>query len=185
MNPLVQAVNQEVEIIRKHVKPAVRVTQEIVSQYGKVYQAAPCPDRFRPGIPKQCFDNSAKLMLRYRRKPQLLYVEGYVQLNEIPLPIAHGWCVEEGSDLVIDVTLRDAALYFGIAFNREYVKFHRANSDCTSLFNDWEHRWPLEQMPDDLLQTTFHKESDSAVHDVLSRRHHHVQWKAHWKRVVV
>jgi hypothetical protein len=186
VNSLVEAVQHEAEILRTLVRPIARPIQAILVQHGKTYQTAPLPNRFQAGIPKQCFDNAAKLVLRCRRKPQLVYVEGYVQLNEIPIPIHHGWCVEEGSDAVIDVTLQaPGAYYYGVAFRRDYVKFHRSMSDNTSLFNDWERRWPLEQMPEELLQTTFYKENDSAVHDVLSRRNHHAQWKTHWERVVV
>lgn len=115
--------------------------EELVLKFGKKYQWQPRPKKFRRGIPKHCFYNSANLAMR---KDNLIYVEGYASMKDIGIALPHAWVVERGTDTVIDVTTDNFELYIGIPFSTKYLKQRRkVNPDGWSLLDDWTNDFPL------------------------------------------
>jgi hypothetical protein len=115
--------------------------EEIVLKFGQKYEWQERPKGFRRGIPKQCFFNSTKLVLR---RPDLIYVEGFACLKSIAFPIHHAWCVRRGSNKVIDVTPANFGTYWGIPFSTDYVRERWSKQpEGASLLDDWENDFPL------------------------------------------
>lgn len=124
--------------------------EDLVAKWGRDYRAQPLPGKYRRGLPKQCFDNARQLM--YAHWGQLTYVEGYARLAEAPLPILHAWCVEVGSDLVIDPTSENLIDYVGIPFTRQYLADHEINSRTNSVIDDYDRGHPLMRMSEEELR---------------------------------
>jgi hypothetical protein len=110
--------------------------EELVLKFGQEYESQPRPKKFKAGIPKQCFHNSAKLAIR---RPDLVYVEGYGFMKNLGLPILHAWVVERGSNKAIDV--------IGIPFTTQYIRSRlKASSDTVSMLDDYRNDFPLLRM---------------------------------------
>jgi hypothetical protein len=117
---------------------------DFVSRYGKQFEYQELPSTCRKMTPKFCFHNSMWLALNQQN---LVYVEGFALIEKLSLPIHHAWCVEIGSNKVIDPTTDNLRHYFGVPFKKEVVdrKFNDKTGQC-SIIDDVEHRWPLLKM---------------------------------------
>lgn len=71
---------------------------------------------------KQCYDN-AWTMKNRRRKQRLRYCEGYVALENIMIPVHHGWLLND-EDEVVDPSVyqNKTAVYYGIEYADEFAK---------------------------------------------------------------
>ncbi len=111
---------------------------------GREYMPQKLPPRYRVGIPRACFHNAYE---RARRRG-LVYVEGYaVAEGTGGHPSLHAWCVEPGSNLVIDVTWgQPGVAYLGVPF---LLAFRRSQGG--SVLDNWEARFPLfrAEMPEE------------------------------------
>jgi hypothetical protein len=117
------------------------------------------------GEPNACYMNAANLMLSRR---DLLYVEGYAHIGQIPIPTHHAWC-STFDGVVVDPTwdsdrllsgptlgalasLRGAREYIGIPINRVYLVAALIRRKMWGIMNDWEYGWPmLSDAPSDWL----------------------------------
>lgn len=120
-------------------------SEDMVLQYGREFTPSPLEEPYLKDTPKQCFFNSFKLASFF---PNLLYVEGFCLINELPIPIHHAWCIDKNDpDKVIDVTA-DMKSYIGIPFKRAIL---RMNWKTGSLLDDWQGGWKLlRTSPDNL-----------------------------------
>lgn len=97
---------------------APALLQRFVLRNGKSY--TPTKRIGRRGIPKQCFDNAARAVLR-KDRADWSYVEGFAIHRDTPIiAFHHAWVTTDGTN-AMDPTLSDAAEYdyFGITFNRD------------------------------------------------------------------
>lgn len=96
------------------------VERFILRNGGAVQQAAKLPKRYAYGPKRQCFMNATQLVLR---APTLEYVEGFVMLPALPLPIHHAWTVSPAGS-AYDNTLPDTTgcQYLGVTFSREELR---------------------------------------------------------------
>jgi hypothetical protein len=123
--------------------------EDFVLKEGREYRPAPLPKTYRRRPIGQCYANSQ--LLAFQRK--LIYVEGYALDARIKMmPFMHAWCVEPGSDKVIDPTWGLGLSYIGVAFNPAYVRRrHRHNMKLKdagrdyslSLIDDYPGGWPV------------------------------------------
>jgi hypothetical protein len=136
---------------------------DLVERRGQHYEPQKRPKRYRKGIPQHCFVNSAMLVFEHPRS--LVYVEGYVlPLKTIALPIHHAWCAHV-RDLgkAIDVTLDDAAGYFGIPFEMQYLveqwdlEEGEEERISASLIDNVEDGFPLLRMSAEELAAVIYK----------------------------
>ena len=120
-------------------------SNDFVAHFGKSFEYQPLPSKYPKMIPKYCFHNSICLALK---RKNLVYVEGYALIEKLSLPIHHAWCVEIGSNKVIDPTTENVRDYFGVPFKREVIKIKsKDKTGQFSIIDDVEHRWPLLKMP--------------------------------------
>jgi hypothetical protein len=86
-----------------------------VLESGRFFEPQRKPGKYRFGPAKQCYANSNDLR---RAEPALVYCEGVVACDGVPMPVPHAWLSDGGK--VVDVTLRTPArLYFGVPFDAE------------------------------------------------------------------
>ena len=112
-------------------------SEDIVLKFGKEFIPSPLKEPYKKDIPKQCFFNSYKLASLFKN---LIYIEGFGLINELPFPIHHAWCVDIRDPLkVIDVT-SEFKSYIGIPFKRSVL---RMKWKTGSLLDDWMDGWRL------------------------------------------
>jgi hypothetical protein len=117
---------------------------DFVAKYGKSFEYQQLPVKYPKMTPKYCFYNSMCLALKRRN---LVYVEGFALVESALLPIHHAWCVEIGSNKVIDPTTSNLRDYFGVPFKIEVVdKKSKDKTGQCSIIDDVEHKWPLLKM---------------------------------------
>ena len=107
-------------ILETHVQfSPLFIIEKFVFDYGKEFEAAPRPKKYRRMTPKECFKNAYAL----RFEDKLNYVEGYCCAKDFHLPILHAWCVEEGTNTVIDPTLQNPVnyLYYGVTIPQKLL----------------------------------------------------------------
>lgn len=100
---------------------------------------SPRSDRLRRGRPKECYHNAYLLALS---NPRLIYCEGYAVSGNVPLPVAHAWCIDEKGN-VIDPTWKDGRSYYGVPFKIAYVSEKNRSKKNYGIIDNWEHKWPL------------------------------------------
>lgn len=128
--------------------------EHFILRHGLRYTPHPLPAGYQRGPQKQCFTNSYTLSVN----EQLVYVEGYVLLPQIPIPIIHAWCVKPGSDKVIDVTSSDLVEYYGVPFQSRYVVSQAcATRYAGGLLDAWLYHWPLMKMTQEQLKNALHR----------------------------
>lgn len=119
------------------------VLQEFVLRHGRSCAAQPLPKRFRMRQPKNCYWNAQAVV--DRNPGRYWYCEGYVQREELPIPVLHGWAVDS-FDWVIDPTLSNfdtgrseshKAQYFGIVFNHPDYRKIRPRGGGPLLVDDY------------------------------------------------
>lgn len=118
-----------------------------VLKCGFDYIKQPLPSNYERGYPKHCFHNSYDLAV----EEGLIYVEGYAAGI---IPIQHAWCIEPGSNKVIDVTTDALAEYVGIPFKMDYVKAHydKHGAYNGSVIDNWSDGHPLLKMTIEQIQ---------------------------------
>ena len=127
-----------------------RLLNPFVLQHGTPYRKQPLPKGFKRGTPRMCYRNSARLALRRG----LIYVEGFAKFLNIDHATGHAWCVEPGSDLVIDVTNDGFTEYYGIAFRTDFLREYMKQYPDNCLLDNWENEWPiLKTSPNRFLYT--------------------------------
>lgn len=118
----------------KTLVPQMRTSySEFLLRNGRSFAGRPLPTRYRMRMPKMCYWNSYRLVVRSRN---LRYCEGYVMCSDLPIPIEHAWAIDH-KDQVVDVTLQDhrngesrsgITEYFGIVFERHQLDPAREGS---------------------------------------------------------
>ena len=110
----------------------IMMIERAVLHAGVELRGNPLPPNYSRGIPKNCFQNSARLANKRR---SLYYYEGFVIRQDIGFPIHHGWCVNKAGQ-VIDVTLDQPqdCEYIGVQFTFDDIKRWRS-PNSTSLFD--------------------------------------------------
>jgi len=105
--------------------------EDFVLQHGQEYQLAPYSINSSGKEANECFKNA---YLAFIFNEKLRYVEGYARSAEIPLPMLHGWCIDENHK-VLDPTWRDGVCYFGVVLDRDYVSLvlEARNKKCGVL----------------------------------------------------
>jgi hypothetical protein len=87
------------------------------------YQGEPLPEGMEWGVPKSCFQNSYQMLWKSKR---YIYVEGYVVIKSLPLPIHHAWLTTaKNPGAALDRTLNyksHEVTYYGIPFKTEHVR---------------------------------------------------------------
>ncbi|MCI0462778.1 MAG: hypothetical protein L0Z62_38005 [Gemmataceae bacterium] len=113
-----------------------------VLAHGRAYTPHALPNKYRLRLPKACFDNAYRLARGHR----LIYVEGFAAKKEAAfVPILHAWCVEPGSDLVIDTTWSEVGdVYFGVPINLDYRQRQGG-----SVLDHWQAGYPILQAKTD------------------------------------
>lgn len=93
-----------------------KVFPEFVLAHARQWTAAPLPEKYHRGEPKNCFCNATRLALG---NMDLTYVEGYASKF---FPLMHAWCVTSSGE-VIDNTWEgpEGCDYFGIPFNTHFL----------------------------------------------------------------
>jgi hypothetical protein len=88
--------------------------ERFVLRNGKPY--SPGPRKGLKGPAKQCYMNAAKVVMC--DADASAYVEGFVVIKDLPIPILHAWVSYDG-ETVMDPTLDSANReYFGVSFTR-------------------------------------------------------------------
>lgn len=110
-------------VLRK-ATPGMRNTPEIydelVLRLGvPMPSRAVLPERLVREDSQVCYDNAARL---WRRRKGLRYCEGYVFLEDCPIPVLHGWCLD-ASGAVVDPSVSNArgAVYYGMVYRDDYA----------------------------------------------------------------
>jgi hypothetical protein len=101
------------------------------------------PNGFKFKQMKHCFRNASLLVIEHN--PKFIYCEGYAMAKACPIPVHHAWTVTPEGE-VIDPTWRDfdKAVYFGIAFEFEFLRQMLLKQEYYGLLNDWQKRYPIE-----------------------------------------
>jgi hypothetical protein len=111
-------------------------------------------NRYRPRIPKACFDNSYKAALASRGN--LSYVEGYAFSKF--MPVHHAWNIDRdgkivdttwcGNDEDLGAFTRPSpgVAYLGVVFDLAYVRGMRTDEN-TCVIDQWQKSWPLLCVP--------------------------------------
>lgn len=71
------------------------------------------------GLPKSCYWNCYQLASKL---PLFTYCEGYALSNYIELPIAHAWLLNADGEVIDPTWEKEAAEYYGIAFQFQWIK---------------------------------------------------------------
>lgn len=145
---LVRYLRAEVAII-KHANKDKNVSRDgyayasmadFVLTHGRPYEVQELPKQYRRMLLGHCYANATELARRHG----LIYVEGYALAF---FPTLHAWCVEPGSDKVIDPTWEQGtgSAYFGVPFDWKYRDkvWKERSHECTCLLDDWYAHWPL------------------------------------------
>lgn len=145
---LVETLQQLVDAKSSHHRLSM---YEFVLRYGRPFENQKLPSKYLHGFPRQCYQNAYLLAARHN----LIYVEGYASGPEVhDIPIAHAWCCEPYSNLVIDCTTT-LSEYYGVRFQWEYVRNHwrrMRQIQCSPLIDNWRLRFPLLKPESEILE---------------------------------
>lgn len=101
------------------------------------------------GLPKECFANSFRALLRERIDPaEWFYTEGSFVWKDIPIDIHHAWLSNRKGE-VLDLTLRDTShgQFFGVPFAWDFVQRQIEQQSYSGLFSDGIRYNELVQQP--------------------------------------
>ncbi len=104
--------------------------EAFILECGRDFTGARLPPRMRRGERGYCFANAARIA---RRRPDLLYAEGYGFRIGLDIPVHHAWLVDR-TGAVIDPTWDrpEECLYRGIALGFSVLKVARRQTGCAS-----------------------------------------------------
>lgn len=126
---LAMMMDQYVKMMSDHGKPEgykYGNSYELVRKNGQFYEPSPLPSDVRAGKAKACFMNAGRLAMDNPSK--YTYVEGFATPSNIPIPMAHAWCIDNTTKKVVDPTWSDkkgmpgGTAYLGIAFTDSYLR---------------------------------------------------------------
>ena len=140
-----EQVAQVQKIIRPTSEFPFSCPEEVVLKFGRSYRIQSLPKGIKRGEKKQCFFNAAMLAIN----SDLIYVEGFAFLPDVPLPIHHAWCVTEGEDAVIDPTSDNLVEYIGIPFRPAVIEGVWKSGRGKSLLNSTKGNWAVLRMTAD------------------------------------
>lgn len=115
------------------------------------------PSPFR-GELKSCYQNCFQALWNY---PELSYCEGFAVSNEVLIPIAHAWLVNDDS-LVVDPTRNEDftdCTYFGVVFTKEFVRKTAIKTKYYGILDNYrvdKHQILQEGFPKGALHPRFH-----------------------------
>lgn len=106
-----------------------------VLTHGREMIAQPRPVWCERGTPKECFSNATHLSIR----TGLTYVEGFVVRADIPIPILHGWCVDD-DNTVVDPTIDrpEECEYYGIPINSDFLQDQMHKSGMYGILDNYK-----------------------------------------------
>jgi len=111
----------------------------------------------RLGTMKQCYRNATIAVLRQRKDGPLIYCEGHAIPSDVGIPMDHAWLYDMDKQTVIETTWTKPGFeYFGIAFNREFLRTQIKGRKYYGLINAWDVDFPLLSMTDEELTNAFH-----------------------------
>lgn len=120
---LLAFLNQQAElndrINKKSINPSKNI-QRLILENGQSFLKRIKPSPFK-GQPKSCYQTCFQALWNY---PELSYCEGFAISNEVPIPIAHAWLIDDNSQ-VIDPTRNEDftdCTYFGVVFTEKFVR---------------------------------------------------------------
>lgn len=96
---------------------------EVILEFGKpMVRRHKLDEKVVQSKTRQCYANAWSIKNR-RRAQNLRYCEGYVQLESCPIPVHHGWCLNE-YDEVVDpsVDQNESAVYYGVEYYNDFAK---------------------------------------------------------------
>jgi hypothetical protein len=90
----------------------------LVLRHGLEFKGSARPDWLQRGTPKECFTNASVLATM----TGVVYVEGFVMRASLPIPIHHGWCIDDDGT-VLDPTIDrpEECEYYGIPINQDFL----------------------------------------------------------------
>ena len=122
--------------------------EELIAAQGRSWTPQPLPDSAADwkGEMKQCYANSATAVLGLG-KPKLegaRYVEGFVRVEGMSLPIAHAWAVDKNG-FVLELTMNEPGVeYHGIEVpNEELLALIMRRDGYPSVIDNWHEGRPF------------------------------------------
>jgi hypothetical protein len=94
---------------------------EFILDHGRAFRLrGVVPDDQVRAESQECYWNAWQLA---KDNPSLRYCEGKAYLENVALPVLHGWCIDE-NDRVIDPSVRQdrGVSYYGVEFSREFAQ---------------------------------------------------------------
>jgi len=111
------------------------------------------PDWMQKGIPKQCYANAARLVMKY---PNLRYVEGYGVCHDVPM--LHAWVYDVVENRHYDPTWEDRGLeYYGTIFEDEFLLMYMHKTERYGVWGGEHYKMLTEYMKNGFPAGTFHK----------------------------
>lgn len=157
---LLTFLNQQAElngrINETSTKPFINI-QRLVLENGLPFLQRIKPSPFR-GEPKSCYQNCFQALWNY---PELSYCEGFAISDEVPIPIAHAWLIDDNSQ-VIDPTRNEDftdGTYFGVVFTQNFVREVALKTKYYGILNnDYVYRYQIlqEGFPPSSLHPKYH-----------------------------
>lgn len=143
---LVEQTKMVADMQRGHRPDLPFLTQnEFILKYAQFYDYHELPDCYEKMTPNQCYHNASKMAMKHKN---LVYVEGIAIIPTAPIPIAHAWCVERGSNKVLELTADSLRIYYGVSFKTSYVRQNYMEGRV-GLIDHWEKDWPLLRMSEE------------------------------------
>jgi GNAT superfamily N-acetyltransferase len=111
-------------------------TADFLMHEGKEFDIPDKPPQVKLMIPRECYSNATKMMLRNPGKYN--YAEGYYASSHLPMPIDHAWLVEKKTGMVVDPTLgwQPTARYFGVAYPKQFVVTKMLENEYYGIHSD-------------------------------------------------
>lgn len=108
--------------------------EELILDCGIEMKYSPLPKNIDPGLPKSCYYNCFEIL---RKNLDLIYCEGYALNEELPLPLAHAWLVNNHGEVIDPTWNESSTVYLGIPFDTKWfisLLRSRNSEDCLAVF---------------------------------------------------
>lgn len=93
--------------------------EELVLECGRVMEPKPLPKNVKRGLPRLCYANCQRLVLKNR---SLTYVEGYAMAQGVSLPLQHAWLLDADGCAIDPTWDSPGCCYLGIPLATSWVK---------------------------------------------------------------